>query len=79
MNMTYQFEIEENGKVYACERNVEGVDVLRQNVVVIGCGTREDPARYGKKTRSGSMMQAVAGLLARDIIREKTTGKKPSR
>jgi hypothetical protein len=71
MNLSYKFEIEENGTVFECERRVEGVDVLRQHVFVAGFGEREDPARYGKKTRTGGMMQSVAVIIARQMVREK--------
>lgn len=69
--MRYTFTVEANGKIYDCERKVTGKQVLRQTIHVIGQGSKEDSASYGRKYHPPITMEGVARLIAYEIIREK--------
>lgn len=66
--MNYQFTVNVNGRVYQCERIVTGQRVLRQQIRVTGVGSKNDPASYGAKYHPPGTMEAIARLIAREII-----------
>lgn len=70
--MTFKFTIAHEGKTYECERIVEGKRVLHQTVVVVGVGSKEDPASYGQRGHPVESMAGVACLIADEILRENT-------
>jgi hypothetical protein len=73
-----RFTVESDGKSYACERVVTGVRVLRQQIQVLGIGSKADPATYGARGHPSSSMASTARLIARDIIGAQESKKRTS-
>jgi len=67
-SMRYQFTVEERNKTYHCERVVTGQRVLYQTIYVIGVGSNDDSAVYGKKYHPPETMESIARLIAHEII-----------
>jgi len=68
--MNYKFTVEHDGQIFECEREVTGTVVQQQKIIVSGCGKKSDPAKYGKKLKSGAAMEIVARMVAAEIIKE---------
>jgi hypothetical protein len=68
--MVERFEVTTGGRVYQCSRTVTGARALRQSVHVEGCGSKPDPAEYGRDGHPESSMVGVAMLIAHELIRE---------
>lgn len=67
----YEFEIEQNGKAYRCNRVVTGKRVLTQVITVLGVGSKADSANYGSRGHPISTMEDIAGIIAHEILRDK--------
>ena len=65
-----EFQIDNGGETYACERAITGTRVLRQTIFVHGIGSKEDSANYGRGGHPVSSMTATARLIAHEIVRE---------
>ncbi|MDP9123515.1 MAG: hypothetical protein M3N82_02770 [Pseudomonadota bacterium] len=68
--MVERFEVTAGGRVYRCSRTITGARGLRQSVHVEGCGSKSDPAEYGRDGHPESSMAGVAMLIAHELIRE---------
>lgn len=64
------FEVEHNGKTYACQRVITGTITLSQRIYVIGVGSKDDSANYGRRGHPISTMAGIARIIAGEIIRE---------
>lgn len=66
----YKFTVQANGKTYDCEREVTGKRIFRQQIRVIGVGSKQDSASYGGRYHPPESMEGIARLIAHEIIRE---------
>lgn len=66
----HQFKIQHNKKIYKCERYVFGTGVLKQTILVDGCGSKPDFDRYGPNFHPFETMAELARIIAHELVQE---------
>ena len=66
-----KFKVIVNDVEYECYREIEGARVLKQTIIVVGKGIKNDKDFYGAKYKPFILMEINAKLVALDIIKSK--------